>query len=88
MQSSLIGKIEKAKRYAAEPERVVLNSFTAAFKGDNNDYKVSYNSGKWLCTCNFFSQMGICSHIMALQKIYEKILPPEAQLPLRGSIPV
>ena len=31
MQSSLIGKIEKAKRYAEEPERVTISDFSAVF---------------------------------------------------------
>lgn len=88
MQSSLIGKIEKANRYAAEPGRVVLNSFSATFKGDNSENCVSFNNGKWGCTCNFFSHTGICSHVMALQKIYAQILPPEALTPLRGSMPI
>ncbi|MBN1225918.1 MAG: hypothetical protein JXA79_02915 [Deltaproteobacteria bacterium] len=88
MQSSLIGKIEKAKRYAEEPERVTIDSLNVGFKGDNNSYKVSYESGKWHCTCNFFSQAGICSHTMAMQKLFEKMLPPEAQISAHGRIPV
>ncbi len=31
MQSSLIGKVEKAKRYAEEPDRVTLSEFAAEF---------------------------------------------------------
>ena len=88
MQSSLIGKIEKAKRYAQEPERVTLSSFSAGFKGDNNSYNTSYESEKWLCTCPFFAQNGICSHMMALQKIFDKMLPPEALKSTYGRIPV
>ncbi len=88
MQSSLIGKIEKAKRYAHEPERAKIAEFSASFQGDNNLYQVKYESGKWHCTCRFFSQMGICSHIMALQKIMEPMLPPEAMSQAYGNIPV
>jgi len=78
MRSSLIGKIEKAKRYAQEPDRVTLSGFTANFRGDNNNYKLSYAAGKWHCTCHFFSQWGTCSHIMALQQILGDMLPKEA----------
>ncbi len=88
MQSSLIGKIEKAKRYAEEPERVTIDSINVGFKGENNSYKVSYASGKWHCTCDFFSQAGTCSHIMAMQKLLEKMLPPEARNSFHGRIPV
>lgn len=79
MQSSLIGKIEKANRYAAEKDRVTFSEFAVKFRGDNNDYKTGYKDGKWHCTCNFFSSWGLCSHTMALQKIMGNMLPPEAQ---------
>ena len=78
MRSSLIGKIEKAKRYAQEPDRVTLSGFTAEFRGDNNNYKLSYADGEWQCSCHFFSQWGTCSHTMALQQILAKMLPTEA----------
>ena len=78
MRSSLIGKIEKAKRYAQEPERVKISGFTAAFRGENDTHELSYADGKWHCNCYFFSQWGICSHVMALQQILGNILPQEA----------
>ena len=78
MRSSLIGKIEKAKRYAQEPSRVKISSFTADFQGEHNSYKLSYAEGKWQCSCYFFSQWGICSHIMALQQTLGNMLPKEA----------
>jgi len=78
MRSSLIGKIEKAKRYAQEPDRVTFSAFSAVFHGENDDHKLSYANGKWHCTCHFFSQWEICSHIMALQEILGTMLPKEA----------
>jgi len=78
MQSSLIGKIEKAKRYAEEPGRVTLSDFTADFRGEHSRYAVSYKAGKWQCTCNFFAQWGLCSHTMALQRLLAEMLPEEA----------
>ena len=79
MKSSLIGKIEKAKRYAEEPERITFSGFTAEFKGDNNTYTVSYEAGQWQCTCRFFAQRGLCSHTMALQRLLTPMLPEEAR---------
>jgi hypothetical protein len=79
MQSSLIGKIEKAKRYAEQPDRVCMLGFVATFKGDNNEYTVSLDNAKWRCNCNFFSQAGTCSHTMAIQKMLGAMLPPEAK---------
>ena len=78
MRSSLIGKIEKAKRYAQEPDRVTLSSLGVEFRGENDKHNLSYAEGKWQCTCYFFSQWGICSHIMALQQMLGNMLPKEA----------
>ena len=78
MQSSLIGKIEKAKRYAQEKERITFNEFVVHFRGDNSDHEIKYKDGQWHCTCNFFSSWGLCSHTMALQKILDGMLPEEA----------
>ncbi len=79
MQSSLIGKIEKAKRYAQEKNRVTFRELTVKFHGENNDYDVAFKDGKWRCTCSFFSMWGLCSHTMAMEKILENMLPPEAR---------
>lgn len=81
MQSSLIGKVEKAKRYAQEPDRVTLSEFSADFRGEHNNYVVSYKSNKWHCTCHFFSHRGTCSHTMALQRLFAGVLPKEAVAP-------
>ncbi len=78
MQSSLIGKIEKAKRYAQEKDRVTFSALSVKFHGENDDYTVSYGDGKWRCTCRFFSQWGLCSHTMAMEQILRGMLPEEA----------
>jgi hypothetical protein len=79
MQSSLIGKIEKAKRYAQEKDRITFNEFTVRFHGENNDYDTSYKDGQWHCSCSFFSSWGLCSHTMAMERILANMLPPEAR---------
>jgi len=78
MHSSLIGKVEKAKRYAKEPDRVTLSEFAADFRGEHSSYTIGYKGGKWHCTCHFFSQWGLCSHTMALQQLFAEMLPEEA----------
>jgi len=78
MQSSLIGKIEKAKLYAQEKDRVTFSEFNAKFRGENDEYVVGFGDGKWHCTCRFFSQWGMCSHSMALEQILKDMLPEEA----------
>ncbi len=78
MQSSLIGKIEKAKRYAQETERITFSELSVKFQGEHDNYTISYEEGKWHCSCHFFSNWGLCSHTMALQKILGDMLPEEA----------
>ncbi len=78
MQSSLIGKIEKAKRYAQEKDRVTFSELSVKFRGENDDYSVSYRDSKWHCSCPFFASWGLCSHTMALEKILGHMLPEEA----------
>lgn len=81
MYSSLVSKIEKAKRYAQERDRVTFTEFTASFRGENDNHTLSYKQGKWQCTCQFFSKWELCSHTMALQKILAEMLPKEAVSP-------
>ena len=78
MQSSLIGKMEKAKRYAQERDRITFTDFIVSFRGEHDNYSLSYKEGKWNCSCPFFSRQGICSHNMALQRILAEMLPKEA----------
>jgi len=78
MQSSLIGKIEKAKRYAQETDRVTFSELSVKFRGENDNYTTEYKNGKWHCSCHFFSSWGTCSHTMALEKILANMLPKEA----------
>ena len=78
MQSSLIGKIEKAKRYAQEPERVTFSELVVKFRGENNDLTTKYKEGRWYCSCGFFSSWGVCSHTMALERMLSSMLPEEA----------
>jgi hypothetical protein len=74
MDYGLIGKIEKAKRYAEERERIEFKQFEVTFKGKHNEYTVIYNEGQWDCNCDFFQSRGRCSHTMALETILEKMV--------------
>jgi hypothetical protein len=78
MDSGMIGKIQKAKFYAEEPERVCFEQFRATFQGTNSQHTLSYEQGKWHCTCNFFASRGVCSHTMTLERLLGTMLPPEA----------
>ncbi len=78
MQSSLIGKIEKAKRYALEPERITFEAFKVAFRGENDNHTIAFEDEHWHCTCDFFAERGMCSHTMALEKLLGVMLPEQA----------
>jgi len=78
MQSSLIGKIEKAKHYAQELERITFTELSVQFRGENDFHITGYRDGKWHCSCHFFASWGVCSHTMALERILVNMLPQEA----------
>jgi len=67
MDYGLIGKREKAKRYAEDRRRFRFNQFDLTFRGDNNDHHVSYGDGGFKCDCEFFLTHQRCSHTMALE---------------------
>ncbi|OGG46553.1 MAG: hypothetical protein A3F84_18680 [Candidatus Handelsmanbacteria bacterium RIFCSPLOWO2_12_FULL_64_10] len=75
MQSSLIGKIQKAHLYAQEPDRVEIQEFTATFRGDHDSYRLTFHDGRWSCTCDFNPLWGVCSHVMATQRLMGTIAP-------------
>ena len=43
MHSSIIGKVDKARKYAEETERVSITSFKATFHGKHNTYEVVFD---------------------------------------------
>ncbi len=75
MNSSVIGKIEKAKRYARERDRVRFSALSVHFRGENDEHDVSFADDKWHCTCEFFAGHGTCAHSMALEHLLEGMLP-------------
>ena len=76
MNSSMIGKIEKAHRYAKEPERVQIRTIEASFHGGHDDHRVGLSDGHWHCTCHAFSShaLGTCAHVMAMQQMLAPML--------------
>ena len=71
MYSGLIGKVQKAKGYALERERVSFSSFAASFRGEHGNHQVIYDQGSWRCSCDFFGGNQTCSHTMALERMLE-----------------
>ncbi len=75
MNSSMIGKIEKARRYEQEPERIHITSLAARFHGSNDDYDLTFENEQWHCNCHTFEHFGSCPHIMAAQRMLDPMLP-------------
>ena len=69
MDSSMISKIEKAMRYADEPDRINFLEFSLKFNGDHSSNLVTYREGQWTCDCEFFSTRGVCSHVMTMERV-------------------
>lgn len=80
MDSGLIGKIEKAKRYAEETDRISFSKFEARIRGENNDHTVTYENGKWNCTCNYFQGRGVCAHTMGMEMILKGMVEAPEEL--------
>ncbi|NJC98331.1 MAG: hypothetical protein C3F07_00565 [Anaerolineales bacterium] len=74
MDYGLIGKLEKAKRYAEDRTRFRFNRFELTFHGDNNDHKVSYEEGAFQCDCEFFLTHKRCGHTMALEILLKDMI--------------
>jgi hypothetical protein len=77
MDYGMIGKIEKAKRYAKERSRIHFTKLVVSIDGENNAHAVTYDNGTWTCDCDFFRSRGRCSHTMALEMILEGMIPAE-----------
>jgi hypothetical protein len=75
MDYGMIGKIEKAKRYAEERTRIKFDTLNVTFHGENNEHHVSFDGHDWHCDCDFFQSRKVCSHTMALERVLEKMVP-------------
>jgi hypothetical protein len=78
MNSGLIGKIDKARRYAAERDRMRVSNLQVEFQGENDVHHVALDSGAWRCTCDFFHGWGACAHTMALERVLDGMVPASA----------
>jgi hypothetical protein len=74
VHSSMIGKVEKAMRYAHEPDRVKIQVLTATFAGDNGSHTITLDADTWHCDCHLFESAGGCSHTLAVQKMLDPML--------------
>lgn len=81
MDSSMISKIEKAMRYADEPDRINFQEFKLVFSGDHSPHLVTYREGQWTCDCEFFGARGVCSHVMTMERVLRGMVQTAEPLP-------
>ncbi|HQV93381.1 MAG TPA: hypothetical protein PLA27_12955 [Anaerolineales bacterium] len=75
MDYGMIGKREKALRYAEERQRFLFNKFEVTFHGDNNNHFVKFDGGTYSCDCEFFVTHHRCAHTMALEILLKDMAP-------------
>lgn len=80
MNSGLIGKIDKAKKYASERHRMHVASMQVDFDGENEKHHVALEDDHWRCSCDFFDGWGACAHTMALERVLAGMIPQQASL--------
>lgn len=66
--SAFLGKIEKARRYLAEPERFAMTKVGIVVRSEHGLRNLSFENGRWSCSCEFNQQYQICSHALAVEE--------------------
>ena len=69
MDSGMIGKIQKAKRYAQERERFTIETLLISVDGTNNGHHVELKDGKLSCTCDFINHANIAATQWRLKRL-------------------
>lgn len=68
MFSDRIGKIQKARLYALEPERFTVSGESVSVRGDHGDYILTrQDDGGWACTCGYYRRHRWCAHTLAYE---------------------
>ena len=80
MNPALVRKMQKAKDYAVQPERVNLTQCKITLKGRNDDHELLFDSGTWICSCKFFTRQHTCSHVMAMQIMLDGMVANRSEL--------
>ncbi|MDM8521193.1 SWIM zinc finger family protein [Anaerolineales bacterium HSG6] len=82
MDLGIISEIERAMLYTNETDLLTFNSFNFTFDGDHKQHDISYNKSKWQCSCSYFYTHGVCSHVMAIERILVGTVSPTRDIPV------
>lgn len=78
LNSGMIGKIQKAHRYAEERNRFRFSALAVTIHGDNDDHEVRFEAGALICGCDFYGHQSVCAHTMAVERLLGGMLPEQA----------
>jgi len=70
--------IDKAHRYAEEPERVHVARLEAVVRGDNSDHTVVLTGGRLSCNCDHYEHERLCAHVLTVEKVLKAYIPANA----------
>jgi hypothetical protein len=76
--------IDKAHRYAEEPDRVQLSSLEATVRGDNDSHVVQLGNGRLSCNCDHYLHERLCAHVLTVERVMKAYIPANAA-PFPGS---
>lgn len=65
----VLQKVELSKKYVQEPSRILFKNFELSFQGDHNSYTISRNGNAYTCTCPFYQEQQVCSHILTVKRL-------------------
>ena len=82
MQSTVLAKAEKARRYAEEPDRLKVTRLEATFEAGGGSHELVYGADGWSCDCEFFGQQAVCQHTEAASRLLDAHLPDGAKIRL------
>ncbi len=78
MQSALHGMIDKARRYAQEPDRLSMESLTIRVRGNNSEHLVHLAGGRLTCDCDHYAHERLCAHVLTVERVFRVQLPANA----------
>lgn len=61
-----LSKIELAKKYASESERYKYYDDKVILKSTHDSRIITKENGIYCCTCDYYKDNGVCSHILSL----------------------
>jgi hypothetical protein len=79
MQSTIVTKAEKARRYALELDRLRIGALEATFEAGGGTHVLRLGEAGWSCDCEFFVANRVCPHVEAASRMLDAHLVESAK---------